>query len=753
MARRVAVICLAALCCTALAQVGEQNPLDPAGFPPNLPRDGRLPPPLSPEQGSYDLKILSSEEWTVEGNEVRGTKVEFEYRGYRVRANEALGDLDTDQFALRGEVNVLGQDYVVRGDYVFVDLRVRSFRFVQGEVDLRQSLLEGRVQTDVYVKAAEAAGTEALLRGTDVTVTTCEYPNPHYAIYSGDVEVEPGKKLTFRDFRLKILGKTVLRIPRVTIPLDRRTQGITPDFGHSQDEGYFVKTRIGTPAGKNTFYTRVDLMTRKGVGLGGELVLDNKNGRIGAYGNFFGNTGTGVTASGAYKTDVGKTAVEIEQSYRKSFFLTGIDTSLTQTRLRVAPRTAAGQTELTFYRDHSEAGGFDSTNLNARFHDRRTWSPGLTTSIELNYSDTIARQTNGKGVLSRREALEIRAQTNYDLRRFVARLDYQRIIPLTESFNFIGGIDRTPELTVLTDSSRIFGADKPSWMPHFSLLASAGAYHDRFNQLKVDRYFVDVRANHAGSTDRLWNLSYEAGLQQGFYSDNTALYTPRLNLNLRYGGMGKLRANLFYGYNKPHGFSPIQSDRTGTTNYFSADVTAELFPAFTAAAQVGFDFHQNSLGNEGWVSPALRFEYKPGESFKARLSGNYIPQLSSIGNIRFDLAWKHRETFVGVGLRWDGVRDSWGNLNLFVDALTIGRLRLSALLLYNGYLEKFDARHFSLTWDMHCTEAVLQILESKSGFRPGREIVFFVRIKGLPFNTPFGIGGQGQPLGYGTGGG
>lgn len=101
----------------------------------------------------------------------------------------------------------------------------------------------------------------------------------------------------------------------------------------------------------------------------------------------------------------------------------------------------------------------------------------------------------------------------------------------------------------------------------------------------------------------------------------------------------------------------------------------------------------------------------------------------------------------------DGVRNSWANLNLFIDALKIGRLKVSALLLYNGYLQRFDSKHFALTYDLHCAEAVLQVLENNTGFRPGREIVFFIRIKGLPFDTPFGIGNQGQPLDYGTGGG
>lgn len=739
----------------ALGQSESGNPLDPSGFPPNAPRDGRLPPPLPKEQGSFDLKLISSEEWTVDGDEVTGKVVVFEYRGYRISANEALGDLATDQFVLKGNVNVLGQDYIVRGDYIFVDTRARTFKFVQGDIDLKPALLQGRVKTDVYVKSAEASGGEARIDGKQVTVTTCEYPNPHYAIYAGDITVEPGKKLTFHDFRLKILGATIVRIPSVVIPLDRRTQGITPDFGHTEDEGYFIKTKIGTPAGRNTFYTRVDLMSKKGIGLGGEYAIESGPGKGGirAYSNFFGDSTPGVTASADYRTTLPWGKVEAEQSYRRFFFLTGVDVTTMQTRLRVSPKIQKGQMDISYFRDQNTSGTFSSTNQNAQFSANRAWRPGFTSSIQLNYTNSIAQSTEGKGVLSKREALEVRAQTNYEMRQFIARLDYQQIIPISQTLNFVGGIDRTPELTLMTDSGRLFGKDRPKWMPNFSALVSAGAYNDRFNELRVNRYFIDFRANGASNPANLWGMSYDAGLKQGIYSDGTAQYTPMANVMLRYNAGNRLSANVTYSYTRPHGYSPIQGDRSGTVNYMAFDATAELFPKFTAAAQVGFDFHQQSQGFEGWISPGLKFEYLPTADFKARLTGNYIPQLSAIGNIRFDLAWQAGATFVGVGLRYDGVRNQWANLNLFVDAFKIGRLKVSALFLYNGYLSKFDSRHLALTYDLHCAEAVLQILENNTGFRPGREYLFFIRIKGLPFDTPFGIGRQGEPLGYGTGGG
>jgi LPS-assembly protein len=753
MARGIIVILLS-LCAMRVLMAQSGNPMDPEGFEPNLPRDSRLPPPFVSGQASYDLKLLSSDDWSALDDEVKGTNVVFEYRGYRVQAKEVLGDLETNQFVLRGDVNVLGQDYVVRGDYVFVDFRTRSFKFVQGNVDLKPALLQGRAQTDIYVEAAEASGSESRIDGKTVTVTTCEYPNPHYAIYAGDVSVEPGKKLTFRDFRLKILGTTIVRIPKVVIPLNRRNQGITPDFGHTPEEGYFVKTKIGIPVGENTFYARTDLMTRKGIGLGGELVFeDGKDiGAIRAYTNFIGKD-PGFTASGNYRREFSRLDVEAEQSYRRFSFINGIDSTVVQSRFKLAPKIASGKTELTFFRDQNASGAFTSTNSTVQLTDRRSWFRKFATDLQINYTDQVARSLEGKGLLSKRQALEVRAQSSYDLSKFVAKLDYQRIIPISQSFNFIGGIDRTPELTLMTDSARLFGPGRPRWWPNITGLVSAGAYHDRFNSLKVNRYFIDFRATHSANLMRLWGLSYDFGIRQGIYSDGTAQYTPIANIGLRYSSGTKLTGNVLYSYTKPHGYSPIQADRTGTVNYLSIDANAEIAKNLSAAGQVGFDFHQQSQGFEGWVSPGIKLEYVNGPNFKTRLSANYLPQLSTLGNIRYDLAWQSGDRFIGLGLRYDGVRDTWANLNLFVDALKIGRLKISALLLYNAYLNRFDTSHFSFIYDLHCAEAVLQVLESNTSFRPGRELVFFIRIKGLPFDTPFGIGRQGQPLDYGVGGG
>ncbi|HZH98999.1 MAG TPA: hypothetical protein VEX38_08505, partial [Fimbriimonadaceae bacterium] len=120
-------------------------------------------------------------------------------------------------------------------------------------------------------------------------------------------------------------------------------------------------------------------------------------------------------------------------------------------------------------------------------------------------------------------------------------------------------------------------------------------------------------------------------------------------------------------------------------------------------------------------------------------------------NIRIDLAYRPGATFISAGARYDGLRHTWGNANLFIDGLKWGRLSTSMILAYNGYIKKFEARHFSFTYDLHCADVILQIIDNPVGFRPGTQISLFFRLKAFPFNTPFGTGRNGQPIGTGTG--
>jgi hypothetical protein len=147
----------------------------------------------------------------------------------------------------------------------------------------------------------------------------------------------------------------------------------------------------------------------------------------------------------------------------------------------------------------------------------------------------------------------------------------------------------------------------------------------------------------------------------------------------------------------------------------------------------------------------LQSVYSLGNSFYLRGSSTYDTVRHAFSTTRLDLKWVPGATFVSFGAKYDGIRHTWGAANLFVDGLKLGRLRASVLLNYNGYSKQFDAEHYSFIYDLHCAEAVFQVIDNRGGFNTGRQFYLFVRLKALPFDTPFGTGSRGQAIGTGTG--
>jgi LPS-assembly protein len=116
-------------------------------------------------------------------------------------------------------------------------------------------------------------------------------------------------------------------------------------------------------------------------------------------------------------------------------------------------------------------------------------------------------------------------------------------------------------------------------------------------------------------------------------------------------------------------------------------------------------------------------------------------------SVRIDSTYIPGATFLSVGARYDGIRGSWSNLDLFLNSLKVGRTRLSASASYNGFTKQVDGYQLNAIYDLHEADAIITVSEFRTGFRPGREISFFIRLKAFPTDTLFGIGRQGQSLG------
>ena len=189
----------------------------------------------------------------------------------------------------------------------------------------------------------------------------------------------------------------------------------------------------------------------------------------------------------------------------------------------------------------------------------------------------------------------------------------------------------------------------------------------------------------------------------------------------------------------------------GQANLLTTDLSFRAARALLIGAQSSYDLLQRAGSYSSWQGVGLRTEFTPKKDLALRTYSTYDTSGQAWSNHRLDLSYKSGPMFVSYGARYDGIRKVWGDQNLYVTGARWGRISGDVRIAYNGYLHRFDAQQYGVVVDLHCAEAVLQVVDMNTGFRPGREITFFLRLKALPWSGPLGTGRLGQPIGTGTG--
>ena len=729
-------------------QQQKQNPLQPTGFPGLPPRDGSLPPGLPGQDEDRQLRILSAPKTRYESKKFFAEGgVRVQYRGYDIFCDALEADTETEVFVGSGNVKLIGADSVISGGQIRVDFKQKSFEAKESAAELRPSLLQKRVLDDVYTTGATIYGTERRIFCEHGSFTTCSKEHPHYEFEADNVDLRPGKRIILKDVRFRLFDKTILALPYLSVPLEERRDRYLPEVGQSRDEGYYAKFKFGIPLHKdNLLDTNLDYFTKLGVGLGAGYVYDNlgSSGLMKVYG-LLGPLKTFTINQQHSGSFLGGT-LSTSGNLQKATYFNAPENRTWDFRAGWTLPTRGGSTRLGFAQNRNESSGFRYGFESISFGDSRQWNSRWRSDVDLSLQETKSEFTNGG---TQREQLDVRVRSQYDLKRAMAELEYLRSIPVGDTASFFPASDRTPVLKLSSDSRRLFGS-REFFLP-FNAETSVGEYFDPSSKTRVSRGLFDLSANKADSGQSRLGGSFNGRFRQSVYSDDTAQYMLSMNSGVQYRFGQNRSLNLNYSYLRPYGYSPLQQDRTGQTNYLTADVRISPIRNFTVAAQTGYDFLLEREEEVAWQSVGVRAEWKPKDWFVMRGLSTYDPVRHLWSNSRLDFTWKAGDTLIAAGARYDGSRHTWGNVNLYIDGLKAGRFKASALLAYNGFLKEFETRQVSLTYDMHCVEAILEVLDSPVGFRPGTTFGFYLRLKALPFETPFGRNRRGAPIGIGTG--
>ena len=717
-------------------------------FQQTLPMGEKLPPlpksvPLPPAPDNPNaLEVVHYGDVKANGNDIELTNgAEIITHGYRCLAETIKGNKETQIFTCSGDVRIIGTDSTLVGESVTINFKNKTFFATYGKAQIKPNLLQNQVTGDVFLSGKEAYGTSKKIFGQESSFTTCNKEVPHFHLDSESSTIEPGREAILKKVDIVILGHKVLSLPVLWIPLGDRSFKYLPQVGQSPDEGYYIKNTYGFPMrGDDRGAIRVDYMSKLGLGLGANYYYRNKNmnGVLKGYG-IFGNSKTFLISS-QHEQRLGWADLLVDTDIQNNNYLSAPGTTTVNNRVQLKfPKF----TSFSFSQQAQSSSAFSSYNQTTTITDARVWG-----KFNSNFDVTLNRSGGSAGVS--RETADVRILESDDVKKGVVSLEYQRSIPIGDVSNFFPSSDKTPVLAFKTDSNRLYGPNMFKTLP-FRMEVTVGEYLDPILKERISRTSFDFGFNRATRDKGNWRWDFNGDFHQNLYSDNTAQYKITLGQNLTYAIAKQVTFNVRYSYFRPFGYSPLAIDQGGQTNILTSDVSFQKNSKSSFGIQTGYDFIRGSTGQVPWQQIGIRSEYKLGGAYSFRTLTSYDTFSQKWSNVRLDSTWQTPTLNATVGARYDGIQHTWSTVNVNLDGLESGKTRIGTVLNFNGYTQRFDSQQYNIVYDLHCAEAILTIQDFGTGFRAGKEIGFFIRLKSIPFDSNFGRGRLGQALGSGTG--
>ncbi|HEY3282199.1 MAG TPA: hypothetical protein VGN26_07995, partial [Armatimonadota bacterium] len=557
----------AALPCAVQAVVtGPPTVNTPPPFPPTSP----TPTVTTPTPGTADQEVsVGADWWAVLADEVtlvaRG-HVTLASQGYTLTAGEAEGNTDTGDFTLRGGVTLMGEGRAVSGPELRFNFRTRKWSAPQASGQTQPPPL----LAPIYLRARDLKGAPAEVTTGEASFTTCDLAVPHYHIQARTLTIVPGRRLVAKHASLFLGRHRLFSLPRLVIPLRRMGQGgsrysLVPELGQNNIEGFYLKTAYNyTLGGDNLGVARVDLMSKRGVGVG----LDQTY-KIGA------GSGSLVLYSVLASLAGGK---ELTGTLRHTQKLFGFEASLVSELRRnsylYAPETRTQTSTLSFTRSAGPA----STSLTLRTDGNSTGSGSFDrTSADFSHQRTFGRTSVSLNLgYFRSESpgysqseLNTRAKVTTRLQEADLGLAYERKDPLKTPPGGLtfSSLDRLPELTIATGGSR-FRTGLLKQLPG-SLAFSYGGFHEEPTDVHETRAALELRPDTRRVSMGSTTLTVGGGFRQRLYEDGGAQYLLDGNANLTSKLTKANTLQLNYTYLKPNGYTPFRFDDMGSYNTLS----------------------------------------------------------------------------------------------------------------------------------------------------------------------------------------
>lgn len=724
---------------------------------------------------------IAGENLVTNGSQVAADNVVIVIGEYTLTGGHVEGDVEKE-IIFTGNPRLTYRGQTLTGDAIRFTPRTKAFSINNLHTALTPEFLRGRVQSPLYLAADNIYGQRNNpIYGEDIDATTCEKLEfPDYLIRAGQIKLEPGKQLTLRRATIFLFGRRIITLPTLVIPLDRRIHRFrmdhAPQVGRSQDEGFFVKAAFNyLLADRAPGVYRVDLMEKKGIGLGVEQgwFLLKSVGAIALYTIPTGGTNRNLSARINNRQDIGGgQTVTVDGDLQRNSYLALPATTNLNTRLGYTRNVEGVNTTLNIARQQTDtgassfSGGSASRSISANLMQGFTFGRSGSISLNADYSgqstSTLPFTSGGQtsdGFSQRTEQLATRFQADQRADNYTLQMTANKTFSLaqTSGQSFFSGVEKLPEVTL--SSYRFTKGFLASLPALFSI--SAGKYSEggfgtgtgtgSTGTVNTERVVTGFDIN--GQRFRLspsTDLNISGGFQQFFYGNqNYAQYLLRNSTTLSQRWNKKSGLNLNYTYQRPEGATPFHFDQQGQFHALNGDIGFLDDRRLQLTARVGYDFTNRSFGGPPmpWQTLSANLLVRPVDWMRFRSLYSFDPNTGKFVSATADLRFRgHNDFALDLVGRYDPRQGKFGQINSYLN-LPIGRLwRVIALMQYNGYLNRFESRNLQILREWDCLEASLTYIDNPYGFRNDKQIFFSLRIKAFPFFQRFGVGQFGQSI-------
>jgi len=673
---------------------------------------------------------------------VQGESITARWREYLLEGTRLEGYPRKAEYRFFDGVRLRSANLLADGNELTLYTRERRWTLLNGSAELKPAFTENRLLQSLYLHGARLEGTENRVHAESCTATTCDLDHPHFHWSARTVDAIAGERALLRDVRLRILGRTVLSVPYVAVPLRDGDPSTLPDAGFTEEEGFYLRYAIAYLLAQGALgSTRFDLMQKRGLGV--NLQQNYARGDLNLYLlRDLRQRSNSLTGRWQHGQNLGAVQTRWNAEYRRNSYLLFSDNTAWNLRTDWSLPTPTGQARLSLAESRNRTGAFENRNRALSLQDMRTLGR-LQTNLSGDYLEFENRFSSTR---TGNRQWNLRANLRYTLEREMnLQLDFERFLPIGETTVF-GGLERLPELSLVA-SAQSLGLP----LPDSQLSVSVGRFAEGFQtRIARERYAFEWQGrsgNRARTPDTrpitLWNYRF----RQTFYSDDTAQYLLQSTLeqHLPLGGQSSL--NLRWNYLRPYGYSPLGLDRAGNYNLLSGELRWLVGGGWSLAAQTSYDLRATDTPRDPWSLLNINLEYQPAEWLRWRTQLSYDPNREQWRSVQTDLQWRFGDSRLALAARYDPERARWGSVFLRVDALKWGRSRLSFLTQYNGYLNRFESRQALWVYDLHCAELDIRYVDTPFGFRRDTGLQVFLRLKALPAFSRYGYGQLGQPVG------